>query len=102
MKEKYRKKYRDSGLAKEWQLKHRYGLPIGGWAKMAAEQNDTCAACGLPFGGRTIAVDHDHKTGVIRGLIHRQCNSMIGLANESATTLERAAAYLRKHQGNLK
>ena len=94
-KKQYAAKYRVSGRAKEHQRKHRYGLPIGGWQLIAEAQQYCCAACGLDFGDRSIAVDHDHDTGIIRGLVHRQCNSMMGLANDSPDILERAAAYLR-------
>lgn len=96
MLQKYKTRYKRLGLLKEWQRKSRYGMRVGAFASMVQKQMGKCAACLRPFGKQVKAVDHDHKTGVIRGIIHRQCNSMIGLAKESASILENAAKYLRK------
>jgi len=92
----YRLKYQADGRSVGWQRKQRYGVTPAAFAAMLAEQGGQCAACGQPFAGRTIAVDHCHATRKVRGLIHRQCNSMIGLARESADILESAARYLRR------
>jgi hypothetical protein len=42
-----------------------------------------------------LAIDHDHKTGVVRGLLCKRCNSdVLGAADERSDILLRAAAYL--------
>jgi len=40
-------------------------------------------------------VDHDHETGRVRGVLCTICNRAIGLPQESAELVERAAKYLR-------
>jgi hypothetical protein len=55
--------------------------------KMYAEQDGKCALCTielhLPYrysaDAQGARVDHDHKTGKVRGLLCHRCNSMIGM-----------------------
>lgn len=43
---------------------------------------------------RALAVDHDHETGLIRGLLCANCNRAIGMLNEDPNVLREAADYL--------
>jgi len=67
-------------------------------------QNGKCAICNgddiiSPVTNlhRLLAVDHNHITGKIRGLLCRNCNRGIGLLGDSIERLESATAYLKKH-----
>jgi hypothetical protein len=42
-----------------------------------AAQNHACALCGEPIIDDAV-LDHDHKTGLIRRVLHRGCNSLLG------------------------
>ncbi len=62
-----------------------------------------CALCGGAFAGvrhqpLAPAIDHNHKTGAIRNVIHRKCNVAIGMFNEDVGLMEKAIAYLKKHK----
>ena len=46
---------------------------------------------------KSLAIDHDHQTGKIRGLLCMHCNTALGLLKDDIGTFESAAAYLRKH-----
>lgn len=37
-----------------------------------------CALCGLPCSFDQAVLDHDHQTGLIRGVIHNNCNVVLG------------------------
>jgi hypothetical protein len=69
-----------------------------------AEQNGVCAICREPetkvLYGRTckLAIDHDHTTGKVRGLVCSRCNSILGMAQDDAALLLNALGYLSKHR----
>ena len=79
-------------------LRYWYALPPGAYDMLLHIQQYRCALCGDAFGvGPKLspAVDHDHSTGVIRGIIHQECNRGIGHFEDNPVKLERAATYLR-------
>lgn len=77
-------------------LKHMYGITFGKFQDMALDQLGMCAICDtdLDMGFHT-HVDHDHKTGKVRGLLCSRCNLALGYLRDSIKTLKRAIAYLK-------
>jgi len=71
-----------------------YGLEPGEYAQRLAAQKGRCAICRKVPRKRYLAVDHDHRTGTVRGLLCYFCNSSVGTFEFSKTTAENAAAYL--------
>jgi len=57
-------------------------------------QSGRCAICGDPPGKRGLHLDHDHLTGIVRGLLCHRCNFGIGLFRDSEELLMRAITYL--------
>lgn len=51
-----------------------------------------CYKCKLHL---TLAYDHCHKTGDIRGLLCSPCNRALGALGDSEEGLQRALTYLR-------
>ncbi len=53
--------------------------------QILAKQGNVCAICGKPMTARDYAVlDHDHDTGLIRGVLHNSCNGIEGRAKALA------------------
>jgi hypothetical protein len=76
-------------------VSQRYGMQLGDYAKLYAVQGGVCALCLRATGrSRRLSVDHDHKTGEVRGLLCRTCNDLLGHARDEATFFHRAIAYL--------
>ena len=56
-------------------------------------QDGKCGVCGKRPGPKSFAIDHDHETGAIRGLLCQRCN-LYFVASNDATTIQKVAAYL--------
>jgi hypothetical protein len=62
--------------------------------ELLARQDRTCAICREPFEEYKPTADHDHQTGVIRGLLCKRCNAGLGMFRDSVTMLGAAIIYL--------
>ncbi len=83
--------------ARKSQLKLSYSLTIDEYNTMLLNQSNSCAICGTttPTGKwKVFAVDHNHVTGQVRGLLCNECNRGMGLLRDSADLLRKAADYL--------
>lgn len=68
----------------------RYGLTPDGFDALLAKQGGCCAnlECRAPSSGivgRSFAVDHDHDTGLVRGLLCNTCNVALGMLGDGKT-----------------
>jgi len=89
------KKYRRSPEAqREYELQYYYGISKKEYDALAEAQDNKCAICG-EHPEKHLAVDHCHRSGVIRGLLCRTCNSGIGLLKDDPRIVSNAAYYLR-------
>jgi len=106
--EKYKIKarlYKQTDMYQRWRRNHdfkkKFGITLDDYDIIFQSQNGVCWICSKPetffLKGRThsLAVDHCHKTGKIRGLLCRNCNQMLGLAKDSIETLAKAVEYLK-------
>lgn len=74
-----------------------YGLTAEAYAVLLDFQNGVCAICLRPSHVRRLAVDHDHQTGMVRGLLCRHCNyELLGWYKDDEHALQRAIDYLRE------
>jgi hypothetical protein len=73
----------------------RYGLNEQTYDELLSLQNNVCAICGGVSVGRSLSVDHCHKTGKIRGLLCQNCNLMLGYAKDKIEILLKATEYLK-------
>lgn len=78
---------------RKW-LKH-YGLTVEQYEAMVQRQGNCCAICGNgPTIGKTLCVDHDHRTGKVRGLLCNTCNVGMGALKDDPELVWLAFAYL--------
>lgn len=87
-------------IMRKHDLKRGYGITPEGHAQMLRDQDGRCLGCdrSIEFGvgPSAPAVDHCHKTGMIRGLLCQPCNFALGNVQDSPETLRRLATYLEK------
>jgi hypothetical protein len=104
------KKYKNTNYdrflfnSRKRQLKYKYGLTPEDYDVLLAKQNNSCGICGLDVslnkgpgprnGSKRFCVDHDHKTGRIRGLLCNDCNRGLGLFGDDGTKIRKAIEYL--------
>ena len=59
------------------------------------EQEGRCAVCYSELTpGKTTVVDHDHRTGRVRGFLCQRCNVVLGMARDDPSILRSAIRYL--------
>lgn len=91
----YRRKH--PRKAKSAVLKALWGISLDDYERMLADQNGGCAICGTPPTTRRLCIDHNHKTGAVRGLLCDDCNFGLGFFRESAERMISAIQYLAKY-----
>jgi len=84
-------------------LKTMYGITIEQYNEMLDRQGGVCAICGEEETRtnkgtiRALCVDHNHDTGMVRGLLCANCNNGIGYLGDSADRVRSALEYLEHH-----
>lgn len=94
--ESNRKSYKRIGRSAK--LKKNYGIDIDEYNLLLERQNHKCAICQKEKteSDRTFCVDHNHDNGIIRGILCRNCNSGIGLLQDSADIILKALIYIKQ------
>lgn len=83
-------------------LQKNYGVTYDWYAAQLEKQAGVCAICNSPeithIRGKllSLAVDHCHETGKVRGLLCRACNNAIGALKHNVGILQAAIEYLNK------
>lgn len=92
-------------LEKARGLRASFCLSLDDYNRMLEAQNGACAICKKPETHKrngklkALAVDHCHRTNVIRGLLCSDCNTGIGKLKDSPEVLLAAVEYLKKYLG---
>lgn len=80
-----------NGGARNYHLRRRYGITVEHYDRMFADQNGVCAICKEAAAEH---VDHDHKTGRVRGLLCFNCNGALGQFRDRPDLMLNAVEYL--------
>lgn len=89
--------YYDPIKRTEYHLRDAYGITLADYDRMLLAQGGVCGnpACSRrPEEGQRLCIDHNHQTGVIRGLLCNGCNTAAGLAQDHPEVLRGLADYL--------
>ena len=91
-----RRKETNPTAQREAELKRLYGITLQDYVQMFEKQGEVCAICKKKCPTRkSLSVDHDHQTGIVRGLLCNRCNRALGMFKDNSTLLLRAAQYIK-------
>lgn len=87
-------------------LRQDHGITIEQYDAMAEAQDGVCAICkisdaeehGITKKPKRLSVDHDHRTGALRGLLCSKCNRGVGMFLDNPHLLRAAVNYLEIHR----
>ena len=93
-----KRKYPREDRTRTYKLISKYGITEDDYLEMCEQQNHKCKICGTDSEelNRSLAVDHCHNTGVVRGLLCQKCNIGIGHFNDDIQLLAKAIQYLQE------
>jgi len=92
---RYRKDHPEQ--TKDTYLRYNYGISLEQYNGLLLKQNNSCAGCLRSFSPALVAaVDHEHKTGAVRGLLCSFCNRALGLVRDDPATLRRMCDYVQQ------
>jgi hypothetical protein len=101
----YRRTHRDllKMRSRQKHLRRAYGLTEDEFVSLLDSQGGVCASCGTSDWAKCRygipAVDHDHQTGRVRGILCDACNKAAGLLGDNPERAASLAAYLKKQHG---
>ena len=98
-----RKRIKDMNVRQNIQLRHHYDITLDAYNEVLAAQGGVCVICqefNVTERSNRLVVDHDHESGVLRGLLCHRCNCGLGYFKDNVALVSRAIAYLEGFDGN--
>lgn len=85
---------------RDYKLQRNYGITVEEYDEMLEAQGGGCAICGKTpeENGRRLAVDHNHETDKLRGLLCNSCNSGLGYFQDKPEICCWAMLYLEEYE----
>lgn len=94
-------KEKQAEIERRCRLKRVYGITLEQYDELLDKQEGKCVICERHHSelNRRLAVDHNHKTGEIRGLLCTYCNHRVIGQHRDPAKLRRMADYLDQGTG---
>lgn len=87
-----RKRFAPTNPPREVAKAKRYGITLKELAELEAVP--ACQACGRSFDESVRNIDHDHETGLVRGVLCFGCNTGLGLLGDTIGSVQKVLHYL--------
>lgn len=72
----------------------RFGITPDQYYDLLDRQKNKCGICNSELPPTNSVIDHCHETGIIRGVLCRQCNTAIGMLRDQSDKMTNAQRYL--------
>lgn len=78
-------------------IERTYGVTLEEYNQIFQKQSGLCAICKIHQSklSKPLFVDHNHETGIVRGLLCSSCNFMLGNAKDNLEILLESIKYLK-------
>ena len=95
-KERYHKSNKVQNRESSWKNAGIKDMTVKRYDELFAQQNESCAVCKehQSVFKRSLCVDHDHATGIVRGLLCDNCNRALGYLKESKLIMNNMIKYI--------
>lgn len=95
----FNKTYMKTKRYYDYQLRKFFHIDLEQFQQLSRIQKGLCAVCKRkPTGKRwRLCVDHNHKTGKIRGLLCIKCNAALGQLDENVSFMKNLITYIRRY-----
>ncbi len=92
-------RYQKTDKCLDAELLRKYGISLKDYKDLLIKQNYLCPICNRSQEQATkrFAVDHNHKTGKVRGLLCDLCNRALGMFKDDTSIFSRAIDYLNEN-----
>ena len=93
--------YRQSDEAQRYICEKKHGITLDRYNDLFAQQKGKCAICGThesQLSKKGLAIDHDHETNKVRGLLCGNCNRALGFFKDDIKNLKRAIRYIQTNK----
>lgn len=91
----------DRNRERIYKMRSRYGIDADEYQRIHDAQGGVCAICGNAETSRhssgavkSLAIDHCHESGDVRGLLCHRCNRVLGLLGDDPDLIRVAAEYV--------
>ena len=82
---------------RERNLKVKFKMSVQEYDALLTNQSGVCKICSRPPKNKRLAVDHNHETGNIRGLLCGPCNTALSHVERTSNFSQKALKYLEDH-----
>lgn len=100
MREHYHKNKKPEMYYFKKRMDLKFGISTEKYEEMLKEQGGVCEICGKLPGTKRLAVDHNHETNQIRGLLCGPCNTLLSHVEHVSEFSKVALLYLERHEKN--
>lgn len=80
-------------------LRIKFNLSVEEYDEKLAAQDGVCKICKRPPKTKRLAVDHNWKTGAMRGLLCGPCNTALSHVEHTSQFSEKGLKYLEEYSG---
>jgi hypothetical protein len=96
----WRKKHpeRAAIIARRARIKFIYKVDLEYIDNLWDKQNNRCASCSSELKPAAAVIDHDHKTGKVRGILCRRCNLLVAYLENNPKILPSVLDYLKRSE----